>query len=163
MKRLSILLLAIIFTAASTQAQSYSVSPFKRMHKPGYGQNFKMTYGITPVIKTTVWRFSAAAASFDPKNNRILTGVGFGINNMHSITDSTGASHWYTDFTANFVVYASGSTTPSYSNGQTNIIAGGPSVGFFNKLVNFGWAFYPPSNGGKWLNGPVLGIYLPLN
>lgn len=160
MKRLSIFLLATLFTAALTQAQTLNTSPFKRLpaiHK--YGIN---VYGVATTQKATAWRFTAAAAAYDVVNNKVLTGIGYGFNTMHLKTDSTG-SHWYTDFTVNLSVYAAGNAAPSYSYGNTNIIGVGPSIGILNKLINVGYVFYPAMNGSPAKSGVIAGVSIPLN
>ena len=136
-------------------------SPFKRMPKPT--QKFSAIEGVTANPTITAWRFTAAAASYDVVNNKILTGIGFGWNTMRLKTDSSGTSHWYTDFTANISVYAAGNAVPVYSYGNTNIIGIGPSIGILNKLVNIGYVFYPGMNGGTSKSGVIAGISIPLN
>ena len=160
MKKLSILL-AIIFIAASIQAQTLGISPFKRLptiHK--YSIN---AYGLVAAQKATAWRFTAAAAAYDIINNKVLTGIGYGFNSMHLKTDSTGNSVWYTDFTINLSAYAAGNTDPTYSYGNTNIIAIGPSIGILNKLINVGYVYYPAMNGSPARSGIIAGVSLPLN
>lgn len=149
---------AIVF-AFSASAQTLKASPFHRLPPP----TLKATFGATSAVKTTAWRFTAAAAGYDVVNNKVLTGIGYGYNVMHPVTDTLGNSSWYTDFTVNLSVYAAGNVAPSYSYGNTNIVAFGPSVGFFNKLINVGYLFYPPSNGSPAKSGALFNISIPLN
>lgn len=160
MKKLLSLTTVILFIAASTQAQTLKVSPFHRLPT----QMAKASlFGSAVPTKAAAWRFTAAAASYDIINNKVLTGIGYGYNRMHLKTDSTGNSTWYTDFTANFSIYASGSAVPTYSYGNTNVVAIGPSIGILNKLINIGYVYYPAVNGSKSQSGVIAGISIPLN
>lgn len=162
MKHLLFILSISLLLAATASAQVSKVSPFHRLPTQTIKRGF---YGssIAPLQKVTAWRFTAAAASFDIVNDKVLTGIGYGFNSMHLNTDSLGNSSWYTDLTANISVYAAGNAAPTYSNGNTNIIAIGPSIGILNKLVNVGYVFYPAMNGGKSQTGIIAGVSIPLN
>ena len=162
MKLKMFLFAAIILAAISTNAQRLKVSPFHRLPDPN--RSMKATlFGATSPTTMTAWRFTAAAASFDVVNNKVLTGIGYGFNKMHIKTDSTGNSTWYTDITINANVYAAGNVVPTYSYGNTNAIGFGPSIGILNKLLNVGYVFYPATNGGKSQSGVIVGIALSLN
>lgn len=168
-------LLAILFIALSFGAtaqtpfkplpkpEKVSISPFHRLPAPAAKAKISFAAAPTAPVYYTAYRFTAAAASFDFLNNKVLTGIGYGYNKMRIKTDSSGNSTWYTDLTININVYAAGNTAPTYSNGSTNIIGFGPSVGILNKLINAGYVFYPPMNGGKAKSGAILGIDIPLN
>ena len=156
------LFVVIILISANVFGQPIRSSPFHRL-APNTAAKMYGAVINGKGIRATAFRFTAALASFDAVNNKVLTGIGYGLNNMHLITDSTGNSHWYTDFTANISVYAAGNVAPTYLNGNTNIIGFGPSIGILNKLVNIGYVFYPALNGGTTKSGVIVGIYLPLN
>jgi len=159
MKRILFILIAVTITMSVNAQKKLLVSPFHRLPKPGA----KAIFGATSATTATAWRFTAAAASYDIVNNKILTGIGFGWNKMHVKTDSSGNSTWYTDLTINGNVYAAGNAVPTYSYGNTNIIGLGVSVGILNKLINIGYVYYPPMNGGTSKSGVIAGISIPLN
>lgn len=164
MKILKLAFLAIIvLIATNTSAQTLSVSPFH--HLPKAESYKKLTLGLgTAVSKNvTAWRFTAAAAGYDIINNKLLTGIGYGWNTMHVNTATDGSTSWYTDFTANISIYAAGNVAPTYSYGNTNVIAFGPSVGILNKLINIGYVYYPATNGNKSQSGVIANVSIPLN
>lgn len=141
--------------------EKVSVSPFHRLPIP----NTTRISALGDVAPATyvAYRFTAATASFDFINNKVLTGIGYGYNKMRIKTDSSGNKYWYTDLTVNINVYAAGNTAPTYHDGNTNIIAIGPSVGVLNKLINIGCLFYPGMNGSPARWGANAGIDIPLN
>lgn len=168
MKRLFFSLLIASLFSFCANAQS----PFKRLPFPVLGSPFhrlpipetaKFAPGDVAPSTYIAYRFTAATASYDVINNKVLTGIGYGWNKMRIKTDSSGNKYWYTDLTVNINVYAAGNTAPTYHDGNTNIIAFGPSIGICNKLINVGYLFYPAMNGSPSRSGVNIGIDIPLN
>lgn len=162
MKKIIFLIASLCFVQFGFSQAKLKVSPF---HRLPHASNYMKAgiFGATAPTSMTAWRFTAAAASYDVVNNKVLTGIGYGFNKMHIKTDTTGNSVWYTDFTANITVYAAGNATPTYSYGNTNIIGFGPSIGILNKLINVGYVYYPAMNGGTAKSGVIFGVAIPLN
>lgn len=165
MKHFKLLLFAaIVLIDSNVSAQTITTSPFKHLPNPNNVRKLAInSVGVAAAQTLTAWRFTAAAAGYDFINKKLLTGAGYGFNSMHVNTDANGNATWYTDFTANICAYAAGNIPPVFDGQSSNVIAFGPSIGFFNKAINIGYVFYPPMNGSKSQSGAILNFALPLN
>lgn len=155
----AILIVLIIFSF-KTQAQ---ISPFHRIPPPEKLSPFKPIphkYSLTGAIpKISAFRFTGPIAGYDLINNKVVTGVGYGLQRLHWI-DST--QKYYADFSISGIVFAGGNATPSVS--QNNIVSVGLGAGFLNQLILVAPVYNLPLIAGtKGKFGLVVSISVALN
>lgn len=157
----AILIIALLFSF-NTKAQS----PFHRLPKPSYATNpfkpiphaDKLSLFNSPG-EVSAFRFTGPIAGYDLINNKVVTGVGYGLQKLHWI-DST--QKYYADFSLSGIVFAGGNATPSIT--QNNIVSVGIGAGFLNQLLLVAPVYnLPLIEGTKGKFGLVVSISVALN
>lgn len=134
------------------------ISPFHRIPEPAKLK--KLALAASPSsVNISAWRFTGPIAGFMYPQNQVVTGLGFGYQNLHWV-DST--QRYYTNYSVNAVMYAGGNVTPSIN--PNNIMSVGVSLGVLNQLILIGPAYnLPTSTKPKGTFGIVFNMAVPLN
>lgn len=150
----------VILTIFSFKTEGQSA--FHRIPPPSKLNPFKPVphYKLTlETPKITAFRFTGPIAGYDLINNKVVTGVGYGMQKLHWI-DST--QKYYADFSLSGIVFAGGNATPSVT--QNNIVSVGIGAGFLNQLILVAPVYnLPLIYGTKGKFGLVVSVSVALN